>query len=98
MDAESTQAQIAADAITSDKKALALKPKNKNAKVRTAFWADNLDKNIDSRTGPSSVHMTTMMAFQEVGIGSIKNSQTVNTPKEQKQTSGVSISNREYQN
>ena len=82
MDAETTQAQIAAEAITSnDQRALPLKPVNDTAKVRTAFWADNLDKNTDSRTGASSVHMTTLMAFQEVGLESIKNSENVEKSK-----------------
>ena len=50
MDAEATYDQIAADAITSDdQKALPLIPLNDIAKVKTAFWADNLDKNTDSR-------------------------------------------------
>ena len=82
MDAETTQAQIAAEAITSnDQRALPLKPVNDTAKVRTAFWADNLDKNTDNRTGASSVHMTTLMAFQEVGLESIKNSENVEKSK-----------------
>ena len=51
---------------------LQLRPETPNDIVLTYFWADNLDKKIDSVDGGGMIHMTTLVAFQEKSINVIK--------------------------
>ena len=82
LDIETAQAQKAVMRLSStDNTVLPLKPTYDLQTVITVFWADNFNKNIDNDSGGGAVDMTTIMAFQEYGIGSISSAASVNLPK-----------------
>ena len=82
MDIESAQAKKAVKLMEgANTSVLPMKPKNSNDTVLTFFWADNFDKIVDKDTGGGAVNMTTIMAFQEISIGSVKSEENLSVEK-----------------
>ena len=60
---------------------LPLRPKGLNDAVNSWFWCDNHDEKVETVSGNGSVNITTIMAFQEQGVNSVKVTENISIPR-----------------
>ena len=72
MDIETARARQVENAMKeNESQILPIAPSTDSVKVKTHFWVDNYDQYVDFSHGSPSINITTMMAFQENGQGTV---------------------------